>query len=70
VGVIGFFGNNLGPSIEGLEWLQRLSPFYYYSGGEPLRNGFQAIDTGVLLIVALVLVGLGGLRFDRRDVAV
>jgi len=70
VGVVGYFGNNLGPSIEGLEWLQRLSPFYYYSGGEPLRNGFQAIDTGVLLVVALALVALGGLRFDRRDIAV
>lgn len=70
VGVVGYFGNNLGPSIEGLGWLQRLSPFFYYSGGEPLRNGFQAVDTAVLLVVALVLVGLGGLRFDRRDIAV
>jgi ABC-2 type transport system permease protein len=70
VGVAGFFGNNLGPTVEGLAWLRDVSPYHYYSGGMPLRNGFQLADTAVLVVVSLALVLIGGLRFDRRDVAV
>jgi ABC-2 type transport system permease protein len=70
VGVAGFFGNNLGPSIEGLEWLADVSPFGLYLGGEPLKNGLQVADSAVLVVVSLVLVAAGGLRFDRRDIAV
>jgi ABC-2 type transport system permease protein len=70
VGVGGFFGNNLGPSVEALAWLRDVSPFHYYSGGAPLRNGFQLGDAAVLAVATVVLVLAGGLRFDRRDVAV
>ena len=70
VGVAGFFANNLGPSIEGLAWLADVSPFGLYLGGEPLRNGLQVVDAVVLAVVSLVFVGIGGLFFDRRDVAV
>lgn len=70
VGVAGFFGYNLGPSVEGLEWLADISPYGVYLGGEPLRNGFQLVDSAVLVLASLVLVALGGLVFDRRDVAV
>jgi ABC-2 type transport system permease protein len=70
VAIGGFFGNNLGPSVEGLAWLRDISPFHYYSGGLPLRNGVQVIDLTVLAGVSLLLVVAGGLVFDRRDVAV
>jgi ABC-2 type transport system permease protein len=70
VGVVGFFGNNLGPSVEGLTWLRDVSPFRYYSGGLPLRNGVQLADAAILAIASLVLVIAGGWRFDRRDLAV
>jgi ABC-2 type transport system permease protein len=70
VGVGGFFGNNLGPSVEALAWLRDVSPFHYYSGGVPLRNGIQIGDAAVLALGAVVFVLAGGLRFDRRDVAV
>ena len=70
VAVVGYFGNNLAPTIEGLEWLAELSPFQYYLGGQPLRNGLQLADSAVLAVVSLVFVGLGGFLFDRRDVAV
>jgi len=70
VAIGAFFGNNLGPTVQGLEWLRDISPFHYYSGSEPLRNGVALIDLTVLAVAALVLVGLGGLRFDRRDIAV
>ena len=70
VAILGFFGNNLGPTIEGLGWLRDISPFRYYSGGQPLRNGLQPADLLVLAIVSLLLVGAGGWRFNRRDLAV
>jgi ABC-2 type transport system permease protein len=70
VGVAGFFGNNLGPSIEGLGWLADVSPFGIYLGGEPLKNGLQIVDSAALAVVSLVLVAAGGFVFNRRDVAV
>jgi ABC-2 type transport system permease protein len=70
VGVGGYLANNLAPSIDGFEWLQRLSPFFYQSGGAPLRDGFQAVDAAVLAVASVVLVAIGGVLFDRRDVAV
>ena len=70
VGVVAFFGNNLGPTVDWLVWLRDVSPFHYYAGGKPLANGFQVVDLAVLGLTAVVLVLLGGVAFDRRDVAV
>ena len=70
VAVLTYFANTLGPSIDAVAWSQDLSPFYYYRGGEPLRNGFQVADSLVLLGASVVLVALGILGFERRDVAV
>jgi ABC-2 type transport system permease protein len=70
VGVLGFLANNLAPSIEGLEWTRNLSPYFYQAGGIPLRSGLQIEDALVLIVASLVLVGAGGLVFNRRDVAV
>lgn len=70
VAVLTYFANNLGPSVEWLAWSQDVSPFRYYSGGEPLRNGLQILDSLILLAVSLVLVALGVIGFERRDIAV
>jgi ABC-2 type transport system permease protein len=70
LGVGTFLGNNLGPVVEGLAWLRDVSPFHYYSGGMPLRNGLQLVDAAILAVASVVLVAAGGFAFDRRDVAV
>jgi beta-exotoxin I transport system permease protein len=70
VAIGGFLANNLAPMVDEIAFLRDISPFHFYSGGEPLRNGLQAADVGVFLVASAVLVGLGGLVFDRRDVAV
>ena len=70
IAIGGFLGNNLGPMVAELTWLRDISPFHYYSGGQPLRNGLQLLDAAVLAVASLVLVAVGGLLFDRRDVAV
>jgi ABC-2 type transport system permease protein len=70
VGVGSYFANTLGPSIDAIAWAQNLSPFYYFSGGQPLVNGWQLGDAAMLGGVALVLVALAVVGFRRRDIAV
>jgi ABC-2 type transport system permease protein len=70
IGVAAFFGNNLGPSVDWLAWTRDVSPFHYYSGGQPLVNGAQPVDLTVLAVASLAMIAIGGLIFDRRDVAV
>jgi ABC-2 type transport system permease protein len=70
VAILTYIANTLGPSIEAISWSQSLSPFFYYSGGRPLVNGFQADDAVVLMAACLVLLGIALVGFQRRDVAV
>lgn len=70
VAIGGFLANNLAPMIPEIAFLRDVSPFHFYSGGLPLKNGLQVADLGVLVAVSVALVGIGGLLFDRRDVAV
>jgi ABC-2 type transport system permease protein len=70
VGIVAYFGNTMASRIPELGALRDISPFHFYSGGSPLANGLQATDLAVLLLTAIVFVAVGGLVFNRRDVAV
>ncbi|MBE0417888.1 MAG: ABC transporter permease subunit [Coriobacteriia bacterium] len=70
IALAAFLANNLAPMFEGLEFVQRLSPFYYYLGGDPLREGFDVGGLAVLTAAALVLAGLAVWGLNRRDIAV
>jgi ABC-2 type transport system permease protein len=70
VAVGGLLANNLAPLVDEIAFLRDISPFHFYQGGEPLKNGLQAADLGVLVAASAVLVALGGLVFNRRDIAV
>lgn len=61
-----YIAGNLAGAI-GADWLKYLSPFHYYIGGEPLRNGMRWADLAILLAVTAVLATTGFLRFARRD---
>ena len=53
-------------------WLNRVklvSPFYYYSHGDPLRHGVDARSTLILLAIAVVFGVLSVPLFKRRDLA-
>lgn len=69
VGIVTYFANTLGPSVDAIAWSQDLSPFHYYSGGQPLVNGWPLVDGLILLLAAAVLVAIGVVGFRRRDVA-
>ncbi|MFC4533998.1 ABC transporter permease subunit [Sphaerisporangium dianthi] len=68
--VAGYVVNALAADVEVMRWLSRLSPFRYYSEGNPLVNGLPVGDALVLLAGTAVLVLTAVLSFDRRDVGV
>ncbi len=68
--VVGYMGNTIATVIDGFSWLRDISPFFYYSGGEPLRNGMQWGDAAVLVAISAVLAAVATVAFNRRDIGV
>jgi ABC-2 type transport system permease protein len=68
VGVVAYALHGFAPQI-GVDWLRYLTPFHYYIGNEPLRNGVNLADAATLLAGAAALIGVGTLGFARRDLA-
>ena len=61
--------NALAPLASWLKDVKFVSPFYYYTHGDPLRHGISATDTLILVAIAAVFAGLAPLLFRRRDIA-
>lgn len=70
VAVLGYLANSFLPQVESLKWTQKLSPFHWYLGGDPLTNGLDWAGIGLLAGLSAILVALGTWRFTRRDIAV
>ncbi|WP_328400754.1 ABC transporter permease subunit [Nocardia sp. NBC_00403] len=66
IGVLTYAAYSLA-SVLGADWLKYLSPFHYYIGGEPLRNGMQWADAATLLAISAVLSTAGLAWFNQRD---
>ena len=66
--VVAYFVNALAPLVEGMEDLQVLSPFYWYIGNDPLRNGFEPVHVVALVALAICCVGLAAVAWERRDI--
>jgi ABC-2 type transport system permease protein len=56
-------------SVNGLGWLQRLSPFFFYRDPRPIVHGMDPLDALVLGAIAVVSVGIAAWSFERRDLA-
>lgn len=69
-GVLGYAAYGLLPQVDGLGWVENLSPFHWLSGGAPLRNGFQVGEGLLMVALAALLVAWGAWAFTRRDIAV
>ena len=55
----------LNDGLAGIAWL---SPFHYYLGSDPLSTGMDWGNAVVLLALALALIGLSLVLFQRRDI--
>ena len=66
--VIWFFISFIGPGVNLPDATLRLSALYYY--GTPLLHGLQLTSLLGVLAVAAVALGLGAMRFSRKDIAV
>jgi ABC-2 type transport system permease protein len=63
-----FFISFIGPELKLPDATLRLSAFYYY--GTPLLHGLQVTSMLGVLAVGAVALGLGALRFSRKDIGV
>ncbi|MFZ0625742.1 MAG: ABC transporter permease subunit [Acidimicrobiia bacterium] len=68
VAVFAYFADTVIPQVEGLAWLENLSFFNYYDGAAVLKDGLDPAKTLVLIASALILVGIGAIAFNRRDI--
>jgi ABC-2 type transport system permease protein len=66
---VAYFANAFLPVSSTLSGWARLSPFYWYGHNQPLSIGMDWGDAAILAGIALVLVGLAAVAFQRRDVA-
>jgi ABC-2 type transport system permease protein len=69
VGVAAYLVNGLAPLVDGLEVPQKLSPFYHYASGDPLRQGVSVAHLAVLIGIAVAATALAPVLFSRRDVS-
>ena len=67
VALAGWLINSFAPLVSGIDWLKYLSPFYYYSGNDPLVNGVDLGHLAVLGLAAIALTAAGALAITRRD---
>ncbi len=67
VGILGWLINSFAPLVSGISWLKYLSPFYYYSGHDPLSRGVDIPGLVVLGALALLLTALAMAGIERRD---
>lgn len=68
-GVLAYAASGIIPQVEGLARVRDFSPFFWLNGSHPLDNGIHLVHVGLMLGLAVVLVALGTLAFQRRDVA-
>lgn len=65
--LLGFLINGFVPLVGAISWLKYLSPFYYYEGHDPITNGVDVTDLGILATATLALTTLAVLGMHRRD---
>ncbi|WP_225755678.1 ABC transporter permease subunit [Actinotalea sp. Marseille-Q4924] len=70
VAVLSYVLAYLGPLVEGGSWMEQLSPYHWYVGGDPLTEGVSAGGYGLLVALAVVAAVVGVIAFRRRDVMV
>jgi ABC-2 type transport system permease protein len=67
--VAAYLVNSLAPLVSALEPVQKLTPFYHYGAGDPLRAGLSLPHLAVLAAIAVAAAVAAVAAFARRDLA-
>ncbi len=67
VAAASYMADTVVPTIDGLDWADRLSVFHYYDGAGALRSGLSPTGVAVLGGVVIVLAVVAVAAFERRD---
>ena len=67
--VAAYLVNGLAPLVDALKVPQKLSPFYHYAAGDPLRHGISVGHMAVLVAIAVAAIALAPVFFARRDLS-
>ena len=59
--------SSLAALVDVLKRFRPLSPFWWYSGHDPLRQGLEPLHIGLLAGATLVCIVAATMVFDRRD---
>ena len=65
-----FLMNSLAPLADLPAAVQHITPWYYYDAVEVLQSGPEPVNTAVLLVGIIILLVIGLVGFQRRDIAV
>jgi len=68
VAVIAWLLDGLGQAVDALDAWRPLSPYYQALGQNPLRDGAPWGGWSILAIATLVLIVLGAIGLERRDI--
>lgn len=68
-GVLSYAASGIIPQVKGLEWVKEYSPFTWLNGSRPLVEGVDLGRIGLMLGLTLILVTIGTVAFQRRDIA-
>jgi beta-exotoxin I transport system permease protein len=60
--------NAFAPLSDAVDSVKGLSPFYYYSAADPVRNGADPLHLLFLAFLTFVFFSVSLIAFDRRDV--
>jgi ABC-2 type transport system permease protein len=58
VALFAYLADSFIPLIKHLGWLRNISPYDWFIGGDPLRNGLQAGHCALLLVTTLAATTL------------
>ncbi len=67
--VAAYLLSSLAALVTGLQRFRPLSPFWWYSGHDPLRHGLEPLHIALLLVAVLICVVAAIVAFERRDLA-
>jgi ABC-2 type transport system permease protein len=66
-GVVTFLINGFAPLVHAVAWLKYASPFYYYSGHDPISHGVDLGDLAILVAASIALTAVAMVQIGRRD---